>query len=260
MIVSGKTYYMELSWHKIARQLILKIYALFYRLIDIFRYLPMRLGRIFDHLYQGGRTFSQNTIQSVFQTRTIKGIFYWWLELFLLFLDVVGISEIIEIVMDFAKFNSRPLNSWERDLAYEVFGDSINYDRVRLDEFALIGPKQKLYCYVSFYMINSWGSMHNSVLLHELVHVWQFQHLGIVYIPRALSAQRSAEGYDYGGVSLLRIAMEKGIGLVDFNLEQQADIIMDYYRIKNGYAPQWGHGMIADLPVYEYFVRQLQEV
>ena len=144
-------------------------------------------------------------------------------------------------------------------MAYKIFGNSINYDRVRIDEFALVGPRQNLYCYVSFFMINSWGSMHNSVLLHELVHVWQFQHIGIVYIPRALNAQRTIQGYNYGGVENLKACWHAGKGLKDFNLEQQADIIMDYYRIKNGYAPQWGRATMADLPTYQNYVDQLKQ-
>ena len=260
MIISGKTYYMELSLQKILKQLVQKIYAIFYRLLDVFRYLPDRLGRVFDHIYQGVKRFRRNNIQSVFRRRIRRGILYWWFEFFLLVVDCLGISELFETVMDFVKFNSRTLNPWERDMAYDIFGDSINYDRVRLDEYALIGPRQKLYCYVSFFMVNSWGSMHNSVLIHELVHVWQYQHMGIVYIPRALHAQRTIMGYDYGGLENLRTYYNKGRGLKDFNLEQQADIIMDYYRIKNGYPPQWGSATIADLQVYEYFVQQLKEV
>lgn len=260
MIISGKYFHMEISGLKIMQQLLLKFYAMLSRFLDVFRYLPRRVGRLFDHIQLGAQSFWTNSIQSLFRWNTMLGIGYWWLEFFMMLLECLGIAELFETVMDFVKFNCRPLNRWEKELAYSVFGDSINYDRVRIDELALIGPRQGMFCYVSFYMINSWGNMQNSVLLHELVHVWQFEHLGISYIPRALYAQRTQMGYNYGGVSQLKTFCEAGKSLKDFNMEQQADIITDYYRIKNGYRPQWGNGGIIDLPVYEYFAAQLRQL
>ncbi|MEZ4980965.1 MAG: hypothetical protein R2769_05130 [Saprospiraceae bacterium] len=46
--------------------------------------------------------------------------------------------------------------------------------------------------------INSYGSIQNDVLVHEMVHVWQYFEKGLVYIPRALWAQKTNEGYNYG--------------------------------------------------------------
>ena len=171
MIISGKYYHMEISWIGIVNQLLVKLYALCSRLLDIFRYLPKRVSRLLEHLQLGLKSFWSNSIQTLFTTKTMQGISYWWLETVLMILECLGIAEIFETVMDFVKFNSRPLNQWERKLAYSVFGDSINYDRVRIDELAFVGPRQGMFCYVSFYMINSWGNMQNSTLLHELVHV-----------------------------------------------------------------------------------------
>lgn len=250
---------MEISWKKLVKQLLLKFFTCFYRLVDVFRFLPLRIARVFEHGQKGLNCFWRNNMQTLFRSQTINGIAYWWLEFFLLLLDCIGISELAETIADFFKFNSRPLYAWEKKLAYSIFGDTIQYDRVRIDEFALIGPRQQSFCYVSFFMINSWGSMHNSVLLHELVHVWQYQHMGIVYIPRALHAQGTQQGYNYGGVENLKACWRAGKGLKDFNLEQQADIIMDYYRIKNGYAPQWGRATMADLSCYENYVNQLKQ-
>lgn len=259
MILSGKYYHMEISWLKIVRLLLLKLYALFSRMLDVFRYLPRRVGRLLEHIQLGMQSFWSNSIQSLFKSRTMQGIAYWWVEMILMALECLGLAEVFESIMDFVKFNSRPLNRWERKLAYSVFGDSINYDRVRIDELALVGPRQRMFCYVSFYMINSWGNMQNSTLLHELVHVWQFEHLGIAYIPRALNAQKTVMGYNYGGINQLKSYYEEGKSLRDFNMEQQADIITDYYRIKNGYRPQWGNAGIIDLPIYEYFASELKK-
>ena len=173
-------------------------------------------------------------------------------------MDVFGFPEIYETSADFLKFNSRSMYNWEIELAKSVFGDSINYKRVRIDELSFTGPKQKIFCYVSFYIINSWGTMKNSTLLHELTHVWQFEQMGSVYIPRALKAQFSKMGYNYGGISALRAYREKGKSFLSFNLEQQGDIISDYFMIKDGYQPKWGMGNRHDLSVYESFVEQMK--
>ena len=92
-----------------------------------------------------------------------------------------------------------------------------------------------------------------------LMHVWQYQHMGLVYIPRALRAYHSIENYNYGGVSnLIAIKADEG-SIFDFNLEQQADIIADYYRIRNRFQPNWGSATLRDLPTYEYFVQQVHK-
>lgn len=147
---------------------------------------------------------------------------------------------------------------WEVELAKTFFGDSINYKRVRIDELSIAGPMQQNFCYVSFYFVNSWGRMQNSLLLHELTHVWQFEQMGSVYIPRALKAQYSRMGYNYGGIAALKAAKELGKSFHSFNLEQQGDIIADYFLIKDGYQPRWGNGLYQDLPVYKSFADQVK--
>ena len=42
--------------------------------------------------------------------------------------------------------------------------------------------------------------------------------------------------------------------LYDFNLEQQGDIFSDYFRLKNGYSPQWGSATIRDINLYEKLI------
>jgi hypothetical protein len=101
--------------------------------------------------------------------------------------------------------------------------------------------------------------MDDALLIHELVHVWQYQRLGFRYIPQALRAQASGAGYDYGGTEALYRARREGKTLFDFNLEQQADIIADYFRLLQGRPPRWGYGWTDDLPLYEYFARSLRK-
>jgi len=181
----------------------------------------------------------------------------WWLELIYLLLDLLGIPEVYETIIDLFKWKTRPLNTREIALLTPIFGKNIDYNRVRIDETALLGPKQKQFCYVSFYTINSWGQMNDALLIHEMVHIWQFQQMGSIYIPQALAAQRSKEGYNYGGAPKIVAWALKNGRLTDFNLEQQADIVADYWRLKNDYPLQWGPAGVADLPHYAFFVEQI---
>ena len=145
-------------------------------------------------------------------------------------------------------------------MAKAVFGDSIDYSWVVLDEKAMLGPKQGKFAYVGFNTINSYGKLSNHILIHELVHIWQFQNYGSPYIWRALWAQHSKEKYNYGGLEKLKITMNSKGSLLDYNYEQQGDVIADYYLLKNGKRPQWAEATQDDLSVYEYFVHEIQNI
>lgn len=211
-----------------------------FRFFDIFRLFPIRIARFFRHF-----------------TNIFKRPFPQWLiELGFLFFEIFGIFDLYDSFASLTK-RARPLTHREIDIARSVFGDRIAYERVRMDERAYWGPRKGNFCYVSCNTINSWGILSDAILIHELMHVWQYQHLGIVYIPRALAAQFSAEGYNYGGVSALYEAVKNDKHLLDFNYEQQADIIEDYYRILTGLPTSWGNGCMQDVEVYAHFVKQL---
>ncbi|NJK83689.1 MAG: hypothetical protein HC912_07610 [Saprospiraceae bacterium] len=179
----------------------------------------------------------------------MKGLLWNALEWTFVVLDVLLITRMYDWLGHRLKSSSRRLTDWEYGLAQSVFGKSIDLHRVRIDERAYLGSKQYGICYVSFNTINSWGEMSDSLLVHELVHVWQYQHFGAVYIPRALWAQRTKEGYNYGGVKALSAAIAQGKPFWAFNYEQQGDIVADYYRILMGLPPYWGNGQFNDLPI-----------
>lgn len=210
-----------------------------YRFFDPFTLLPLRIQRLFQHC----RKIQQLKIQ------------HWFIEFTFLFLEIFGIFDMYDVSASLVK-RARPLTDREIGMARSIFGDSLAYHKIRIDERAYWGPRKGHFCYVSCYTINSWGIMPDPILIHELMHVWQYQHLGMVYVPRALRAQFSAEGYNYGGAKALYNAMRTGKKLLDFNYEQQADIVEDYYRILIGFQPTWGNGDENDLEVYAYFVNQ----
>ena len=169
--------------------------------------------------------------------------------------DLVGAFDLYELLTSGLFPNTRPLSVEEYNLLFPIFGDSVPYHLIRIDERALIGPSWAGFFYVSFHTINSWGPMRPPTLVHEVVHVWQYTHRGAAYIPRALHAQTTEEGYNYGGLEPLQ---EKS-GLEDFNYEQQADIIEDAFRLANGYQAQWVRGRGAEvLPVYHPYLEEIR--
>ena len=177
------------------------------------------------------------------------------LEAVFLLADLVLVPEILLSLNRLLKPNTRRLTGREITLARAVFGETIDYQSVRIDERAMIGCRQYRFAYVGFNCINCWGKLSDAHFIHELVHVWQFQTLGSLYIPRALWAQRTHGGYNYGGVQALQQALREGRGLSGFNFEQQGDVVADYFCLKNGLQPRWCDANPAYLPVFEAIVK-----
>ncbi len=137
-----------------------------------------------------------------------------------------------------ASTDVRPLTSPERHEAELVFGNSIDYDRVRLGESAIMtaGPGQPARTpFETIYFPP--GTLAKPVpmewLIHELTHVWQTQH-GISVATKIWWALHSIAGnpYDYGGEPRLKEAAKQGRHFLDFNTEQQGNICRDYYLAK----------------------------
>lgn len=185
-------------------------------------------------------------------------VMVWLTQLSLYILDMIAVPEIYETIMDLAKWNTRALSKRERLVAKSVFLDSIDLDMVRLDERAHLGPRFGNFAYVSYHTINSFQKLSNPILVHELMHVWQFTYMGSVYIINALLAQKSKHGYNYQGLQKMHEVIDAKQSIMAFNYEQQADIICDYYRIAEGRSAQWSEATLDDLDSYNYFLYQVQ--
>lgn len=232
----------------------IKISATALRIWHALAFLPVRLQRFGLHFLHGlGLPIDKKKVE-------LPGSRYaqWWVELTFLLLDLLAVPEVYETLADWIKWSTRPLSDDEVKLARTIFGDSLEYRRIRVDEKAQIACRDMKILYVSYFTINSWGSFRPDIFIHELVHVWQYQKFGAVYIPRALLAQRTQDGYNYGGVVCLEENMSVGGSLDDFNLEQQADIVGDGFCLKNGLSPRWTRNELRDLPVFEYYLRELK--
>jgi hypothetical protein len=174
----------------------------------------------------------------------------------------------------------RPMHSWEIEQAKLVFGDHLDYERVRIHEcnpwpdrvnriglwlkrlpdtgahnaitlgnhcifpvrlpVELVQPEQ-----VEHYKI-CW-------LIHELTHAWQYQTLGWRYLILALKSQfkLKAGAYHYGGEKGLMQSFLEGKKLSDFNLEQQGDIAKDFYKQLSNKKP---------VKAWEPYIKEIQRV
>lgn len=172
------------------------------------------------------------------------------MESMLLLADCLGVPDLLLWINRTCKPGTRPLHARERALAESIFGDNLPYDRIRIDERSHIGCRRYRFAYVGFTCINSWGALCDPHFIHELVHVWQYEQVGSVYIPRALHAQRSKAGYNYGGPEALQAALEAGKDLRHFNYEQQGDIAADYFCLLHGYTPLYCPADRRYLPLF----------
>jgi hypothetical protein len=240
----------------VAKQTWSKIKGVGLRAINWARQLPARLNRLFKHVLNGIKSlkpWSLDWWKSLGKASTWLDFLKWMGELAVYGLEVAGIGEMYETIMDFIKFNTRPLTSDEKSKAQSVFGGTIQYDLVRVDERALLGPSWTKREYVSFHTINGWGAMNDHTFIHEMTHVWQYSTTGAMYMPRAIHAQASLgdQAYVYGGYEGLKKRRESGGRLTSFNPEQQGQIVADYYMRKTGQVA----ATPEQLAVYEHFGR-----
>ena len=239
--------------------ILFKIKSIWLRLVQYFQLFPVRIQRLGTHLYRGF-TFQMSRKEywkdEANNSSHASVVLLWMAELFIFILEILGIGEFYETITDFLKTKTRPLADWEINLAKSIYDNSINYKLVRIDETAWAGPKQYHFCYVSFNLINSWKRMANHILIHELMHIWQYQKIGAIYMVRALVAQHTKMGYNYGGITAIHKKIAKEETLLDFNFEQQADVMTDFFLLQQGFAPQWGTAQLADIETYAVFIRK----
>lgn len=181
----------------------------------------------------------------------------WFIFVVILTLDMMGIPEIYEMTQGIVKWNTRPMNLHEQNIAQSVFGNSIESSTVAVDDRAIYSTGKHAFAYVSFNTINFHKCLSDDVFVHELVHIWQYQKFGSVYIFKALQAQRSKEGYDYGGIEQLYADMLEGKKLYTYNFEQQAEIIQDYYKLSKRVPSSELSPLTPS--IYRYFHGQLAE-
>ncbi|MCC7247854.1 MAG: DUF4157 domain-containing protein [Lysobacter sp.] len=133
---------------------------------------------------------------------------------------------------------NRSMTEWEIRQAKRVFGSALDYAAVTIADGSISAKVASAggYARTIRNVINfpTGSSRSMSFMIHELTHVWQYQKTGISYIAKALWAQMT-EGYSYADdgktpEDSLKDARTAGKTLYSYNLEQQGDILSDYYR------------------------------
>jgi hypothetical protein len=168
-----------------------------------------------------------------------KNVFLRWLAgLLLLVADLTPTALLYETILDAFKKHTRALNANEIEVIRSVFGNRFPVGLISLDNASWPARKKKTLAYTSFHSVNFDTDLPLCILVHEIVHIHQYLQGGSVYISEAIWAQHWGGGYNYGGLEPL-LKYSQGKGLSSFNFEQQADIIEDYYRWRNGMPMQW---------------------
>lgn len=207
-----------------------------------------RVKRFWHHL----RHPMQATVVKPFYSRNVPA---WLLDAACYAADVLWVGEGWMWLMRALKPWHRKLTEREIKMASAVFGEALQYRKILIDSRSIVCRHKTIEAFVTFEIINYRQKLDDAVLMHELVHVWQFQHFGAIYLALAWRAHRAERVYDYGGEYGLITAMWEGRQLLDFSVEQQAEIVEYSFRIDQGTEQVSPLGRQA----YTYFVRQLHD-
>jgi hypothetical protein len=170
----------------------------------------------------------------------------------------------------------RPMTQDEIELARSVYGDSLDYPNIRFSHesfanrvlFALADMRGNVSAFVTMYLVNfdPQETITDTLIIHELAHVWQARHTGPFYVAEALhEAFTNDDPYDYGydnsptgrqfgtggEPELMQALQNRSVAdaFETFGREEQARILEHYY---NRLAAQNGSSSPALQPWREY--------
>jgi hypothetical protein len=140
---------------------------------------------------------------------------------------------------------ARPLTQGEITLAKTVFGDSIDYAAVKVHDRkysflqpagVAMAPNGHIYMN-DIYRDDYAADAHRvGTFIHEMTHVWQFQNkvLNPLHSGAALMLKHK---FNYG--SCYAYKLDGGKDLLDYNMEQQASIVEDYFQLRHQGRYNW---------------------
>lgn len=161
---------------------------------------------------------------------------------------VLGIFVALVQQVLFLQHHARALTRAERELLRRVFRRSISSYNVRLVEgrSGLFGFNDRPFTLGNTIYLKHYLSSLPGLLIHECVHVWQYQNVGPRYAIEALSAQvLLPDAYDWEG----EVGRGK-LGWPEFNKEAQAQLIEDTWlggSLTAGEHTTTGDGVFFDL-------------
>lgn len=134
---------------------------------------------------------------------------------------------------------SRKLTSAEIALATSLFKDSINYSLVKVHDHVYVEfqpdnsgmtPNGEIFASKGAYR-KDYGIEKpdfRAFFLHEMTHVWQYQN-NILHVKTSAILETLYQFGDYDKAYFYTLSNEKG--LIEYNIEQQASIVQDYYLV-----------------------------
>jgi hypothetical protein len=134
----------------------------------------------------------------------------------------------------------RGLTDGEKRMLYPIFRDGIDYDAIQIIHAAhpfqpsdsYMAPRGHIYAPGHLFREDWAGpdvsAVSRAELVHEVTHIWQFAN-GVDILVEGVEQLLATRG-DYD--SAYRYFLTPDRDLMDFNIEQQASILEDYYRIR----------------------------
>lgn len=128
-------------------------------------------------------------------------------------------------------FGGRLLTEEEILLAESIFADGLDLDGVRINEGGLLTwfyPGVTTGNIISFPTGTFDFSNENdkALFLHELTHVWQYQHSGWGYLPKALFEEVTED-------NAYVVHYDAAKEFSSYDLEEQAEIVAEYFLTKD---------------------------
>ncbi len=131
------------------------------------------------------------------------------------------------------------LNDNEISLLKSVFGDSIDYSKVKVYSGGIWSYKSTRTVGNNIYFEPQYEFEKNrnltyikSILIHEFTHIWQYQNFGWKYAFGSMFDQLVSFLFSGERIGAYQYELKENKKLTDYGFEQQAQIIQDYWLIE----------------------------
>ncbi|HWA17261.1 MAG TPA: hypothetical protein VG817_12565 [Gemmatimonadales bacterium] len=158
----------------------------------------------------------------------------------------------------------RPLSEGERRILAEVFGESLSLEPVRVVGTRWLNAPTVLANTIRVRKGFDFSGWRSSVLVHEAMHLWQYQHHGTGYITDSVYHNlRSLMRTGRRALAYLNYQLHPESRLADFTAEQQATLVADWYELTHFFgntplAPAWVVARRGDLPIYQRLLDEIR--
>ncbi len=215
--------------------------------INLVRDFPRRSGRLWQTCliaFKTLRSFPSELKKAKRQQNTLIRFTNWIHLLLLNVFDLFGGPEIAQFLMHLIT-HTTPLTPEEIKMMQALLGEQgMRYQDVRVAQGGLmkyVFQRNGNLAFATWYTINlPQNHGRNSqiptrqnlpVVVHELTHVYQYHIVGSRYMSEAIYVliKYNRDCYCYGGTDGLMQAIQNGDTIANFNREQQAQIVQDYF-------------------------------